>query len=179
MKRTILFVALVVITLSAMSQTKSGAIKVNPIGLLFGFANASYEKALGANSSAQLGARLIFADFGSTELSGFGFRPEYRRYPNGALNRFYWGPVINFDSFTAKDSFLDSEANVTSLGGGLKIGMNWLLGQKENVVIDLGLGAQYLNTSVDVKLGSENGFDLGSFDGVSPILNFSIGYAFN
>ncbi|MEM6831472.1 MAG: DUF3575 domain-containing protein, partial [Bacteroidota bacterium] len=181
-----LSIALLVVTaLGAMSQEKSEAIKISPISLLLGFANASYEKALGENSSAQLRARFIFFSNNTTEFSGFGLSPEYRSYPNGALNKFYWGPVINFDSFTAKTDFddnsLDSETNVRALGAGLKIGMNWLLGSAENFVIDLGLGAQYLNTTLDIKIGEEDDFDLGPLEGggVLPILNFSIGYAFD
>lgn len=182
MKKSVLLLALLITTVSAMSQAKSGAIKTRPISLAFGVVNAEYEKAFGEKSSGQLGATIVSTEFSSTKLSGFGVRPEYRFYSQEALRKFYWGPVLNYNSFTAKiedAGFLTSESTVTTIGGGLKIGWDWLLGSSENIVLDLGIGAQYLSSSFNVKAGEEDDFDLGFFEGIVPILNFSIGYAFD
>lgn len=182
MKKVILSFTFLALVFCSFSQAKSGAVKVNPLGLAFGFINFSYERAFNESNSGQLGIGVISADFGSTSLSGFGISPEFRLYSQEALEGFYWGPLVNFSSFNAEtDDIFGSrdEASVTAFGAGAKLGWNWLLGSSDSFVIDLGLGAQYLATSIDVKSGSEDSFDLGTFDGIAPIINFSIGYAFD
>lgn len=107
--------------------------------------------------------------------------PEFRFYPANdkeALDGFYFAPVINFNQLTLKNDDMNSKASLSTIGGGAKIGWNWLLGSSDSFIIDLGLGAQYASSSLDVKSGNEEDFDYGTFDGMRPILNFGIGYAF-
>ncbi|MEM9897166.1 MAG: hypothetical protein AAF789_12430, partial [Bacteroidota bacterium] len=77
-----------------------------------------------------------------------------------------------------KDDLLDSEADLTAFGVGAQIGWNWLLGKNNSFMLNLGIGAQYLETSLDITTGDEGDFSFSRSDGLVPMLNFSIGYAF-
>ncbi len=153
---------------------KSGAIKTNPIGMAIGIANLSYETALNEGTSLQFGASYFNLSFGETSFSGVGLGAQYRLYSNDALDGFYYGPLANYFSFTVKDS--GNKGTLNGFGAGGQLGWNWLLGSSDNFVIDLGLGVMYNTASVNVEEGNDS-FDTGVFDGVGPVLNFSIGYA--
>lgn len=172
--KKILLLASVCLVLVGQAQEKSSAIKTNPIGIAIGVANLSYETALSEGSSLQIGASYFDLSFGETSFSGLGVGAQYRLYTNQALDGFYYGPLANYFNFTVKDSGNKGSLNGFGIGG--QLGWNWLLGASDNFVIDLGLGVQYNSASVSVDEGS-NTFDTGVFDGVGPVLNFAIGYA--
>lgn len=182
MKKLLLLLLIVFcVTSNTYSQEKQNGVKLNPLALIIGAINVQYERAVSEKNSVQLGLFIINLNIGDTKLSGFGLTPEYRFYlAKEALDGFYAAPLINFNTLSLSyDDGVDSgEASLTTFGGGAKIGWNWLLGDADNFIIDLGLGANYSGTSLNVKSGTEGNFDFGAFDGIRPILNFSIGYAF-
>ncbi len=172
-KILILSLALVSYT-AAISQAKSGAIKTNPIGMAFGVINLAYELPLNDKSSLQLGVSVVSVDFAGTSVSGFGIAPEYRIYGDEAMEGFYFGPVVSYNTLTLESG--SDEGTLSVIGGGAQLGWNWIKGKNENFVLDLGLGAIYNSGSVTVDAGSDT-FDTGVYDGIAPIISFAIGYA--
>lgn len=104
-------------------------------------------------------------------IKGFGITPEFRFYPGskGAPKGFYLAPYLRYGSFTMNtnysSSYTDSsitppvsktstwpiEGKYTLMGGGLMIGMHWMI--KNRVSIDwgiLGLHAGTAKLSLDV-----------------------------
>lgn len=95
MKKIVLVLAVVFAVTGIKAQEgKLNAIKINPLSLAFATGNVSYERAIGPQSSIQLGG--FYAGFKLSELkySGFGVTPEFRYYFAGnkeALNGVYVG----------------------------------------------------------------------------------------
>lgn len=180
-KLAILFLFALSATSHVHGQAQENGIKLNPLALIIGAVNVQYERAITEKTSAQLGLFFINFSIGDTKLSGFGLTPEYRFYvAKEALDGFYAAPLINFNTLNLEvDTGADSgEASLTTFGAGAKIGWNWLLGEADNFIIDLGLGANYSGTNLNVSSGDEGDFEFGAFDGLRPVINFSIGYAF-
>ncbi len=180
-KLAVLFLIVLCFSSNIYGQEKQNGIKLNPLALIIGAVNVQYERAVSEKNSAQLGLFFINFNIGDTKLSGFGLTPEYRFYlAKEALDGFYAAPLINFNTLSLDVSAgtTDGSATLTTFGGGAKIGWNWLLGDADNFIIDLGLGANYSGTNLNVKSGNESDFEFGAFDGLRPVLNFSIGYAF-
>lgn len=181
MKKIALSLLVLILVFGAIGQAKDAALKVRPLSLAFGIVNVAYEKSFTEFSSGQLGGTIVSLRLGSTSISGFGISPEYRFYRKEALSGFYWSPFLRYSSVTAKDtsSGSNNEATASGFGTGLKLGWNWLLGKSDNFVMDLGIGAQYINANIEVTSGTTNNLQLGAFEGFSPVLQFAIGYAFD
>jgi len=177
MNKTIVIVALCIFPFLIQAQEgKNGGIKINPLGLFVQIVTISYEQTLTEKNSAQLGVSFINTGLGGTEISGFGVTPEFRLYTKRALNGFYFAPIMSFSSFSAEDDI--NKIDVNSFGGGAKLGWNWLLGSTDSFIIDLGLGAQYSSIRVEAISGSSDEIDLARAEGILPVINFSLGYAF-
>ena len=176
----------------------SHAVKLNPLGALFGNIGVGYEHGLGETTSVQLGMSFFSRSFdvsatsdgdivsGDQKFSGIGFVPEFRFYFDSAIEGWYGGVFANYNSIKFKTEYssgnddLNSESSITNIGAGAEFGKQWLLGSNENFVIDLNLGAGFQSASVD----SENDDDEDDIEfglaasGVWPKLSFSVGYAF-
>lgn len=173
MKYTLLIIALFCFSLDAFSQIKERAIKTNPLSLVLRSVRFSYEQALSQKNSVQVGVTLINRKIDGYDISGFGLIPEFRFYSRQALDKFYFAPLLNYTALTIIDFGEKTKGN--AFGGGAKIGWNWLLGSKNHFVIDFGLGFQYLS------FNGESGSPLKVLDGINgmiPIVNLSLGYAF-
>ena len=134
---------------------KSGVFKLNVFSPIISTVSAFFERPLSPTSSAQLGFYYTGAGIGDISLRGFGITPEYRFYlskshdaPDGA----YLAPYVRFQSLTFTDK-TDNTTGVqfTTVGGGLLIGRQWLLGRQDNVALDLFLGPSYGVTSATIK----------------------------
>lgn len=117
---------------------------INPVGLLFGYISADYERALSPRMSAVISGR-YFLLLGAVGVTAFGvggglhFFPESINTPLGALvghapAGWWYGPeaAIDFSSYIG-GSWIDVTA------GGL-IGYNWAFGEKKQWVLSLGGG---------------------------------------
>ncbi len=166
---------------SSMAQedvANDNAIKANPLGLLLGIGKINYEKKLSDSRSAQLGVSYFNYGNSGDRLSGLGIIPEYRFYiKDDAIDGFYVAPFLKYNNFTVTDGDFKGALNIYS--GGAKAGMQWLLGKKDNFIIDLAFGGSYSDYNLKVKTGSDTSFDSEDLlSGIGLELNFSIGFAF-
>ena len=104
MKR-ILFAASMLLAVSQINAqaVNQNAVKLNPLSLAFATGNVSYERAVNANQSVQLGAFYSGVGISGLKYSGFGITPEYRFYFAGAkeaLNGVYAAPFARYQNFS-------------------------------------------------------------------------------
>ncbi len=136
-------------------EGKSGVFKLNVFSPIISTVSAFYEHPLSPTSSVQLGVYYTGASIGDVSLRGFGITPEYRFYlskSNDAPDGAYLAPYVRFQSLTFTDK-TDNTTGVqfTTIGGGLLIGRQWLLGRRDNIALDLFLGPSYGATSATIK----------------------------
>ncbi|PWH82638.1 hypothetical protein DIS18_10390 [Algibacter marinivivus] len=159
MKKILLFTAVFFIGISSINAQEQ-AIKVNPIGLAFGVANAGYEFA--TNESQTLTIAGLY--YNISDVSGFGAGVEYRFYfsSDEALNGWHAGPSLGYVSL--EDDFNNS-AGFFTVGG--EVGHQWLIG--EHFLVDVFAGLGYIAGSSD---------DLAvTLSSTAVSLGVSVGYA--
>ncbi|WP_408955137.1 DUF3575 domain-containing protein [Natroniella sp. ANB-PHB2] len=145
--------------------TYSSVVTANPLGVLFGLFNASYEQPLHFSTSYQVGGSFYSYEIGDLKWSGFGVDGSYRMYADQALNGLYYGPVAGLSSSSIEDSF-EKESGLSFRVGGVA-GRQWIMG--DGFAIDLNLGAVYSISNVELDGETVSGF--------SPTLRLNIGYA--
>src|SRR5882762_7411500 len=152
----VLFVA---IAGSAVAQP-GNAIKINLLSPVARTFNIAYERKVSDNGSFQLGFYYTGAKSGDLKLSGFGITPEYRFYlsQTPAPNGFYVAPFMRYTSYdlTYNNGTDKASGSVTSFGGGLVVGRQWVF--KERVTLDMFIGPKY--QSRNAKTTSGNSSDL-------------------
>lgn len=125
-------------------------ITTNPFLLLFGWWNVELERKLAPNSTIGIAASYTsFEDDdedldgeASKYLSGYLF---YRFYASGkAPGGFYFGGRFGVSSVEIEYYEDASSEKGTAFGFGLDVGYTWLLGDKENFVVSVGVGATRL-----------------------------------
>jgi hypothetical protein len=183
-KISLLFAIVLLLSFGVNAQTKSNAIKINPLSAFLATGNIQYERAVNESSSFQLGVFYTGVSFADTRFTGLGITPEYRFYVgNGeALDGFYLAPFARYQNFTitapATSGGIDeAKASLSTFGGGLILGRQWLAG--EAFVIDVFIGPSYNGGNLKVDQGSEEAFDnTGLFTGVGVRWGVVLGYAF-
>lgn len=154
MKKLLLTFTLAIIGFTANAQQQ--AIKVNPIGLAFGIANAGYEFAVTEANTLTFSGLYYDRD----DVKGFGAGAEYRFYFNKeALRGWHAGPGVGY--IALEDDFNNS-AGVFNIGG--EVGHQWILG--EGFVVDTFATLGFFTGGGDVDV-----------DGASFSLGVSLGYA--
>jgi hypothetical protein len=94
----------------SLSNAQSKIIKVNPLGLAFGIANAGFEFKTAENQSLAVSG----ISYNISEITGLGAGAEYRFYISGeALKGWHAGPSISF--FSLEDD-ANNSATVFSIG---------------------------------------------------------------
>ena len=188
MKKTILFFILLLciqgfFAEKSQAQTdKKNIIKVNLFSPIVRTASIFYEREVSETVSAQLGFFYTGASIDDTEFRGFGITPEVRFYlsDKGTPEGFFIAPFVRYQNFnlTIEDADLqiDSEADLTGIGGGLLIGGQWVF--KDVVSLDVWGGPSYSSVSIDVTSGDEDDFSLGSVDGFGVRFGVTLGFAF-
>ncbi len=158
---------------------KANAFKANPLGLIIGIGKINYERRLSASTSVQLGASYFSYGNNDGSFSGLGLIPELRWYVGGhALEGFYVAPFAKYRNFSVKDKDDGSKYSVNVYGGGAKAGMQWLMGKKDNFIMDLAFGGKYQDFNYREE-DNEGAVDIDNFlSGFSPELHFAIGFAF-
>ncbi len=198
MKKVILLFSCMLIVSVYINGQASHAVKLNPLGALFGNLGVGYEHGLSETTSVQLGMSFFSRSFdvsvidsdgelasGDQKFSGIGFVPEFRFYFDSAIEGWYGGAFANYNSIKFKTEYssgnddLNSESTITNVGAGAEFGKQWLLGSNDNFVIDLNLGVGFQSASIDNNDEDSDSIEFGlAASGVWPKLAFSVGYAF-
>ena len=158
---------------------KKNAIKVNIFSPIVRTGSFFYERALNEGASAQLGFFYTGYKITDTKFSGFGITPEFRFYPSKKedMKGFYLAPFLRYQSFTLEDEGLVvSKGTLSTFGGGLLIGGQFLFG--DIVTLDIFIGPGYNSGSIKVDSGNESAFSTGAFDGFGVRTGVTIGLAF-
>lgn len=143
------------LALTAFGQ--SSAVKVNPVGLAFGVANAGYEFSTSDSQSATISG--LYYDVSG--ISGFGVGAEYRFYFGGeAIKGWHAGPSLGYLSL--EDDF-NTSASVFSFGG--EVGHQWVWNSGFLVDVFAGLGF------------ATGGDNLNGLDSTTIGIGVSLGYA--
>ena len=173
MKKILLVLVLGAIMLNVNAQDRVNVIKVNPLGLLFGSANLSYEKALTTKSALQINASITSLSVMSTKYSGFGIGADYKLYLSASKDAprgMYFAPGLSFSSITVKNDMGDKgTGSIFALKG--VIGHQWIWNSGFSLDLNGGI-AYYLNGDINI-----NGDSYSKFSGIMPALGLSLGYA--
>ncbi len=156
----------------AMAQSASprSVISIQPLSAVFKTFAGEFESAASKSVTWGLGAT-YWAGFSDSEVKITSGDFKLRYYPNGqALHGFSVGASGGFVSVAGKDS---NNRPVTIGGGsvGVLLEYQWLMGEKKNFALALGLGAKALSVSTNDVGG--NGFTARY-----PTARISVGYAF-
>lgn len=167
MKRILTVASFVVLSLTvAQAQEKKeevkpkrlNNIKANIFSPVVSTASLFYERAIGKNTTAQLG--LFYTGYSNDDLKlrGFGITPEFRYYASetkGAMQGFYVAPFLRYQQYEITEG--TNKGKLSTFGGGLLIGNQWMFGKGIN--LDVFVGPTYNSGNVKVTAGSDN-FDL-------------------
>lgn len=174
MKKVFLFVAVAFVSFIAKAQ--DNVVKVNPLGLVIGVFNVSYEKAINESGAIEVGAN--YFNWKNLDLSGMGGEVAYRIYfskNNDAPEGIYGAPFINVNSMKYKYTTLDSnfipvekDDSAVGFGGGVKGGYQWIF--DSGLALDLFFGYGYTSVKFD-----EAAYD---YSGGVPRLGVALGYNF-
>ena len=152
-------------------ETPANVVKINPLGLLFGSFNATYERAVSEHSSLNLslGYSSVRAtvDDETTRLTGFGIGGGYRYYFSSgkvAPDGWYVGPNASYASMSVE------EAKITASGVGALAGHQWVF--DSHFDLDLFFGLQYASISTEGDISGAN------ISGILPQLGLALGFAF-
>ncbi len=136
--KKLLFAAIAVLSIT-FSQAQNNAVKVNPIGIAFGVANAGYEFSVNDKQTVTIAG--LYYDRSS--ISGFGAGAEYRFYfSDTALKGWHAGPSIGY--FSLEDEF-DNSGSVFNVGG--EVGHQWIFG--EHFALDVFAGVAVAASKAD------------------------------
>jgi hypothetical protein len=179
-KSVILFLALLgsmgIFAQKSTSATEPvNVIKVNPLGLLFGSANISFERAVSEKSAVQVNATFGGLSIGGVKYTNFGGGLDYKYYVSStkaAPQGFYVSPGAGFYSVKVKES---GGTSVSGSGFIVKAvaGNQWIW--NSGFALDLFAG---INFYAGGKIKGTGGIEYTKFNGVLPALGVSLGYAF-
>ncbi|MEE9439828.1 MAG: DUF3575 domain-containing protein [Saprospiraceae bacterium] len=173
-----LLFSLVCVVAFSFAASSQMAVKVNPLGLLFGSANAGLEYAFSETLSGEIGANYsnVKATLGNTtdaSFTGIGGYAMVRWYfkNKGPLEGWYLAPNFSIGSTSAtSDGGEDGSISSTKLG--VLAGYQWVFGDDGGFLLDLGLGMAQYSVSSE---GAVSGINI---DGLLPDIRLAIGYAF-
>lgn len=164
MKNLLLTFSLFLTFMASSFAQQTQAIKVGPLGFLFGNYNVRYERAIAEKSSVQVGANFFNYKLFDDAISGFGIDLGYRYYFREAIEGAYVSPAVGFDFLSVGDF------KYSTLGAGVTVGYQWVAGG--GFLVDLGLGYGY-SFEVSKDDGLLNDYNRGGLR-----FTFALGYAF-
>lgn len=139
------------------SNAQTQVIKANPLGLLFGIANAGYEFTTTDKQTATISG--LF--FNVADITGVGAGVDYQFYfGEQSIRGWHAGPSVSYFSLTDNT---DVSASVFSIGG--IAGYQWVFG--DHFALDLFGGIGF----------SSGGDDLSGFNSTGGTFGVSLGYA--
>jgi hypothetical protein len=167
--------------INAQDGGKSNAFKVNIFSPIAKTGSFFYERKLNESASAQLGVGFTSYNNDDVKISGLFFTPEYRFALSGeAMNGFYIGPFLRYQNLKIEEKVLDTEtpskATLSTFGGGLVVGRQWLF--KDIITLDVFLGPSYNSGKLKVTAGDEVENVPGVFNGFGVRTGVTLGIAF-
>lgn len=165
------------------AQEAEHVVKLNVAALGFRNISLQYEKPFHEKMSAGLGVRIqiprvLPSIVGGTEegtgsiesrLTGYALTPEFRFYPGskGAPKGFYIAPYLRYTNWkiSTESTYIDANnvtqnydltGKFTGIGGGLMIGMQWLVGDKFSIDWWI-MGGHYGTAKTTLKGKNEDG----------------------
>lgn len=176
-----IFIALIFFTAletSNSAKAQQNVIKINILSPIVKTLNMSYEHATSDESSLQLGFFYTGAKSGDVKLSGFGITPEFRYYlsETAAPNGVYIAPFLRYQNFDASNSSANADGTVSSFGGGLVIGREWIF--KEKISLETFLGPQYMAASAKATEGNSSDIEVSAANGFWFRFGINFGFAF-
>jgi hypothetical protein len=182
MKKIILSVAVIALTLGASAQkgggdesSKPNVVKVNPLGALFGNIPVSYERALNAKSSIQVNASFGGLSVGGVKYSTLSGGVDYRYYlsnSKSAPEGFYASGGAGYYSLKVKETGGTSFTGSGFVGKAV-IGNQWIW--DSGFALDLFGGINYYAGG---KIKGTGGVEYTKFNGALPALGIALGYNF-
>ncbi len=156
-------------------NAQQNVFKINPLGLVLGAAELSFERALSNKGSVELSLAYSRSDVGFStgeeKATGYGVEGKYKFYLSASKDAprgLYVAPVVTYASSNVERGIL--EGKVSYVAGGGILGYQWVFGSDSGFSIDLNGGAQYVSASF-------SGDILSADDGVVPRLGVGFGYA--
>ncbi|MDN5203096.1 DUF3575 domain-containing protein [Fulvivirgaceae bacterium BMA10] len=179
MKKTIFATTLILAVIGSIStaQAQNNVVKINILSPIVRTISVFYENAIQEDKSFQLGFFYTGASVTDTKFRGFGITPEFRFYlsETSAPEGVYVAPFLKYQNFDLTEEITDSKATLSTFGGGVVIGKQWLF--KEKITLDAFLGPNFNSGDVKVESGNAS-FSTGAFEGFGLRLGLTFGLAF-
>lgn len=179
---SILLFALAIAAKAQDGSSKMNAFKVNLFSPIVKTGSFFYERKINSKSSAQLGFGFTAYNRSDIKVSGVFITPEYRFYLSNtkeAIEGFYVGPYVRYQNLKIEDKSADpsnpDKATLSTFGGGLVIGHQWVF--SDIITLDIFLGPNYNSGKVKVTSGSNVDVP-GSFEGFGARFGITLGVAF-
>jgi len=183
MKKLLTLLLAIVLVIPTFSQdkpatsTEKNVLKVNTLSLILGTGSIFYERKFTDLTAGQLGVAYMSYKFGETKFSGLILTPELRIYAKkNAIDGFYLAPYFRYQQFTLENTLADSKGTLTTVGGGLVFGRQWIT--NSGFTMDLFFGGHYGNADLKVNHGTDSFDKTNLFGGFRTRIGFSIGFAF-
>lgn len=179
MKKILLIALIAVLTLPSIAQVseEKNVLKVNTLSLFLGTGSVFYERKVSDLTSAQMGVGYMNIKLGDTKFTGLILTPEFRFYfKKNAIDGVYAAPYFRYQRFTVENPTDAVKGTLTSTGGGLVIGRQWIT--NSGFTMDLFFGGHYGSADVKVDSGSDSSVDSNYFEGFKMRIGFALGFAF-
>lgn len=158
-------------------STEKNVLKVNTLSLFLGTGSIFYERKISDLTSAQLGVGYMSVKLGDTKFTGLILTPEIRIYAKkNAIDGFYISPYFRYQNYTLENTQTSSKGTLTSLGGGLVFGRQWIT--NSGFTMDLFFGGHYGSSDVKVDNGTDSFDKTNLFEGFRMRVGFALGFAF-
>jgi hypothetical protein len=158
------------------AQAPRQVLSINPVGAVFGVYMGEFERAVSPHAS--VGVAGTYWDTGFTESESSGalsyttVDARLRYYPGARLESFSVGGSLGYTGLSGSLTTVDGEATgrLNTVGAGVSLDYNWLLGARNQVMVGTGLGAKRL-----FMVGEEVEDDVSL---AYPTVRLVVGYAF-
>lgn len=178
MKKTLLVFGFATAAVAAQAQ-KANALKANLISPAVKTGSFSYERRINDRMSGQIGFGVTNFTIDDVNFKGLFVTPEFRYYFTGtALNGTYVGPYLRYRGMAVQDKSVQNadKATLHSVGGGVVVGHEWLLGNI--VTLDVFAGPNFSGGKLRYEEGSGNTSVPAAFSGFGVRAGFNFGIAF-
>ncbi len=159
------------------SFAQDHVVKLNVPALGLGNVYGTYEYVITDKMSASLGASYMFnrkipflgmLDMDPSnkvqylKMNGYSITPEFRYYlgDKGRAQGLYAAPYFRYSNYDLAGTYVDNNVEyenggfIKSIGGGLGVGYQWLLGDR--IAIDLNAGLGYMGNDIEYNVTSED-----------------------
>ena len=151
-------------------------LKVNILSPLARTFSGFYERKIAPSASLQVGFSYTGARLDDVQLRGWSVVPEFRYYAGKkeALEGFYVAPFMRIGNFEVSDDF--AKADLTSIGGGLLVGNQWIF--SKGLTLDLFIGPSYSSGNLKLTEGEAEPDTPGTVNGFGLRAGVTLGIAF-